>query len=279
MLPHITFLSTSSLSGIRVTLPKFGGDESDYESWRFALRAYLGRHGLVQALDSGTLSAEQKYELYYLIASSVEGGAVATVIQAQEGDGAAAWKALEDRYDSKRVTAKFSPLRKLMSEKCTNVADAEEWINGKLRAVRKLSAMGITVNEVALLGIVDNLPGDMAGIADIVLANESTELAVVKRLVLEKQDALQRMEVDTAANLNTQAGKKVTCMWCGQDGHWAVRCPHGRTRQTNLNMTCYGCNKVGHIKRNCPQNPQGSKAKQVQATVAQLLHAAAESEE
>ena len=68
------------------------------------------------ALDAGEMAPEQSREVYYLIAAAVQGSAVSTVMHVAEGDGLAAWRALEERYDSQRVPAKFALLRKLMAE-------------------------------------------------------------------------------------------------------------------------------------------------------------------
>ena len=283
-------------SSLKFSPPRFKGDDSDYEAWRFSLRAYFARYGMLEELDAGTISEAKSREVYYIIASAVEGAAVATVMQGPEGNGLVAWKSLEERYDSKRVTAKFALLRKLMSSKCKDVSEAESWIHEKMRAARKLTGMGVTIEEVALLGIVDNLPAEMAGVADIVLANGTTDLTLVKRLVLEKQDALQRMEVDTVANLSTNAGRNPACVWRGQGGHWAASCPQNKSAKTSKGKggsytgkggpdnwgrraTCYLCSKEGHVVRNCPQLAHGKGHSQAQATVAHLLHAAAENAE
>ena len=143
--------------------------------------------------------------------------------------------------------------------------------------------MGVTINEVALLGIVDNLPPRMSGLADMLLANDTTNLNEIKRVVLEKQDAAQRMEVDNAVVLDTTVGLvartgKPLCVWCHEEGHTAHMCPHrrqgakaqGSTQPPRESQRCYECNKMGHIARNCPRK-MGA-----QASVAQLLQAAVE---
>ena len=237
----------------------------------------MGRHGLVEALDRGELDVGQSRDVYYLIAASVGGAAVGTVMHVPEGHGVAEWRALEGRCASNRVSAKFSLLRKLMAEKCTDAANAEEWINGELRAARKLTTMGVSVDEVALLGILDNLPDEMKGVADMVLASGNADLSEAKRLVLEKKDAVQRMEVDTAANLSTQAGRQPSCMWCGENGHWAAKCP-SRTGASSASAQpkgpCFKCSKMGHVARNCLSQALAKGG--VKASVATLLHAATE---
>ena len=116
----------TAMSGVKVSLPTLSGEDDHYEGWRFVLRAYLGRYGLTQALDSGELIVQQSQEIYYVIANSLGGTAAATVYHVQEGDGLEAWRSLEARYDSNRVTAKFPMIRKLMAGKCEGPSTAEE---------------------------------------------------------------------------------------------------------------------------------------------------------
>ena len=179
----------------------------------------------------------------------------------KKGDGVGAIKALNERYDSQRVTAKFALLRRLMGEKCQDEASAEDWINEKLRAARKLSSMGVTIEEVALLGIVDNLPPKMKGLADMMLAKGDVDLKEAKRLVLEKQDAVQRVEVDTARLLATNVPEATKCMWCGTKGHWAADCTRRKAsvseekgvRGVKGRKQCFECNEFGHIAWACPR--------------------------
>ena len=271
----------SKLPELKISLPRFSGDEAEYESWRFTLCAYLGSRGLGQALEEGQLTPEQSRDVYYLIATSLEGSAVATILHVAKGDGLAAMRALNERYDSQRVTAKFALLRKMIGEKCHDDANAEEWINQKLRAARKLTAMRVTIEEVAMLGIVDNLPPKMKGLADMILAKGTADLNEVLRLVLEKQDAVQRMEVDTAMVLATKVAYAPKCVWRGAEGHWAADCQRGgvgaqekKGGRGGKGVTRrYACGGRGHIARECT-SWKGSKGMGAQASVARLLAAA-----
>ena len=51
--------------------------------------------------------------------------------------------------------------------------------------------MGVPVDEVALLGILDHLLGGVKGVAAMVLASGGADLSEAKRLVLAKKDTAQ----------------------------------------------------------------------------------------
>ena len=60
-----------------------------------------------------------------------------------------------------------------------NTEDAEGWINGEINPARRLTKMGVTAQEVAVLGVVDNLPVKLREIADMVLPGGISDLAQV----------------------------------------------------------------------------------------------------
>ena len=264
----------------KVKLDKFSGEDAEYEEWKFKLNAFLGSQGLDES-KPGDWTPEQRKELYYMIAQAVSGPAVAIVMDAPRGDGPAAMKALSERYDPQRVTAKFGMLRRIMTAKCSDDENPEEWVNEKLRAMRKLEGMGVTIQEVVLLGIVDNLPPKMKMLGDMIRSREMTDLGTVKRLIVETHDAQQRTEVDTTALLATKAVSKPTCMWCGEAGHWARNCPHQMTvtamqrpgKGKGKGARCWTCGKVGHLSATCVQY------KSAHASVAQLLQSAVDTTE
>ena len=97
-----------------------------------------------EALQEGQLAPAQSRDVYYLIATTLEGSAVATILHVAEGDGLAAMRALSERYNSQRATAKFALMRKMIGEQRHDDDCAEEWANQKWRAARKLTAMRVT---------------------------------------------------------------------------------------------------------------------------------------
>ena len=99
----------------------------------------------------------------------------------QEESGADAWSAPENRYDSQRVAAEFSLLRRLAWEKCPGASSATEWVSGIIRAARILTLMGATIGEAAYLKAIDNLPSEMKDVSDAILAGDSTTLEEVKQ--------------------------------------------------------------------------------------------------
>jgi hypothetical protein len=221
---------------LKCSLDKFDGSEKEYAGWRFQLRAYLGKFALVKALDAGTLTTGESAQIYYAIATAVTGTAVREVQDVTEGDGAGIWRALETRYDPKRVTARHALLRKLISSPCKGVEEVEDWLAEKITARNKLTAANITLEEVAIIGVLDGLPDALSVTREIALATPNLTLDNLKRSILEKVDALNRAEgADQAAQglaVGTQQKQKSdrpTCMWCGKLGHYAASCfqnPH-----------------------------------------------------
>ena len=183
-----------AMQGLKVSLPVYNGKPEDFEDFQFALRAYLGRHGLVNKLDVGTLSETEERDVYYTIATSLTGGAIATVREVPEGHGSRAYKVLCERYASSRVSAKFALMRKIMSTKCPELEDMETWLNEIANARRRLETMHVNWKEIAILGAIDNLPEEMRPIGDWCLAAEHISFAQLKRVLLEKRDSFDRKE-------------------------------------------------------------------------------------
>ena len=270
---------SAAIQGIKVSLPIFGGKPEEFEDYQFSLRAYLGRHGLVNKLDDGELSDAEEKDVYYIIATSLTGDAIATVREVREGHGSWAYKALCERYASSRVSAKFSLMRKIMSTKCVNLDEIESWLNEIANARRRLEGMKVNWEEIAILGAIDNLPDEMRHVGDWVLAAEHVTFGQLKRVLLEKKDSQERKEHQSVKSMitTTQTGikqeRKPFCLFCGTDGHWAAACSQqvrgaGKGGKAGAKV-CYACNKPGHFAKECRQKVQVAGA-----SVAQLLCAA-----
>ena len=137
-----------------------------------------------------------------------------------------------------------------------------------------------TVEKSRATGRHASLPTELRGVGDMCLTSNITDISTIKRMVLEKSDAVDRMEVQRVSNLATQAsGAQVrnrVCMFCGSVDHWMADC--AKSKET-LNAAqkgkgagkgglCFKCQKPGHIARYC-------KAGGAEASVAQLLCASA----
>lgn len=226
-------MAANALENLKCSLEKFDGAESNYPNWRFGLRAYLGKYGLVKKLDDGTLTADESSQIYYAIATAAQGNAVGVIENVAEGDGALVYAALEGRFDPKRVTAKHALLRKVLLEKCPDVEECEKWLNSKITASNKLKNASITLEEITKIGILDGLPTELSFLGDFAIANEKQTIEELQRAIIEKVDALKRQgKDDTAKGLQTAAtANKPKCLFCGKPGHYATRCWQNPNRE------------------------------------------------
>ena len=88
----------------------------------FAIRTLFGKADLLHKLDKKKLATKEGRRENYAVATSVTGAAIQVVKTAEEGDGAAAYKALVDHYDPKRVSKNIGLLRELATTKCPDVS-------------------------------------------------------------------------------------------------------------------------------------------------------------
>ena len=96
---------------------------------------------------------------------------------------------------------------------------------------------------------------------DELLAMQEHIVKVVKEIHREEQ-APSRISGDQMLK-KEQEGITITCMWCGDKGHYAVNCrkrlennPAGAVEMPRANrrpIRCFYCQEEGHIRMYCPR--------------------------
>ena len=108
---------------------KFHGADSDWSDWAFSMRAYLGCLGnhvayaveqtesLKQQCHLANMTDEEKLisrQLYYVLALSVKGNALAIVKGVEKNNGIEAWRKLNMRYEPESSSRHYSMMHRLM---------------------------------------------------------------------------------------------------------------------------------------------------------------------
>ena len=231
-------------------LPKFAGNNNEWELFKTKFEAYLGFNNLKTA-DSHGVETIQDGKAYYALLMCVEGQPLSIVKQAKVGKSQEAWDLLKQFYEPTTNLRKFSLHRELSIAKMKGREDVASFILRIEGLQRSLGDMGEQISGQTMLQILLNgLSSEFDQLmTSMALLNADLDYESAKKTLLSHQERINERKA-TNGILTDSEGALVAfrgkCYICHKIGHRASQCK----------QPCSVCGKLGHSANRCWKNEQ-----------------------
>ena len=256
------------------------GDSNQYADWSFVFKAYMSciSHkylDLFERLEQSrmpvlnrSLSDSDKAlsaQLYFVLVMLVKGRPLDIVQNAGQGEGAEAFRKLEELYHPRIASRFVGSLSQILCTRFTS-SDVEEELELFKKTIRRYEAeSGKTLDDEVLLGVVINGLQD-SEVRNHILRSSSrltsyqavrTELLEMARATRVINNLPQPMEIGGAPKGKwTAKGEKA-----GKKGKDKGIPGTGKGPGNSLLKTCLYCGKPGHVKAECRKRKADEKSK------------------
>lgn len=243
------------------SIEKLKGREN-YDSWKFAVQAYLELEDLwtcVQSEGEADLKkvARARAKIILLV-DPVNFVHIQSTKTAKE-----AWDNLQKAFQDNGLTRRVGLLKKLITTRLENCSSVEDYVNSIITTAHKLDGVGLSVSEewvgtILLAGLSDEYKPMIMGI-------ESSGVAITGDAIKTKilQDVKTEDTADTVAFYGRSGSKKLTKKksFNNKNGN------SGNKNGGNAGPRCFQCNNHGHFARDCPSKQQSNKRVQGNSNV------------
>ena len=269
-----------------VKLPKFSGDEADFDVWKMRFKAFAMTHPWGPAItDSGDATVKHHGSLYANLVLSLPEDQLAIIEDIGETNpkcGYLAWAALIQHYEDDGIY-RCAQLLEMMDLQQPDDETSLEYLNRLVRLQKKLARVGeVVTDRRVVMHLVKGLKDDYASITDTWDVTRVT-LDRVRKDLLQKGKRVESRKGSKgsdAAAFNAQSQqvlgleKQVQDLQAqlarlqhgGGSGGGAVsrRTPGGGQPSGVFRGRCYHCGEVGHRRPDCParkrKGPVGNAA-------------------
>ena len=258
-----------------VKLPRFSGEEADFDVWKLRFKAFAATQSWGPALlDSSEATAKQHGDLYanLVLALPEDDLAIIEDIDQDSSEGGhLAWTALVRHYEDDGIY-RCAQLLEQMDQEQQDDETSLEYLNRLVRLQKKLARVDeIVTDRRVIMHLVKGLKDDYASITD------TWDVATVT-LDMARKDLLQKgkrvenrkgskngqtsafaAQFEQVLVLEKQLRDVQAQLARLQDGGGKGQNASGGSRQP-FKGRCYHCGDVGHRRNDCPARKKGKEA-------------------
>lgn len=223
-------------SNAMASIQKLKGREN-YESWKFAVRAFLEIENLWGYIDGTSEETDDKKNKQNdIVAKAKLILLVEPINYAHIQDAKTAkevWDKLKNAFDDSGLLRRVGLLKTLITTTLEGSSTIEEYVNQIITTAHKLKEAGMNIDDEWIGTLL------LAGLGDeykpMVMAIESSGIKIssdqIKSKLLQEVNS-EKSAASSSAMLSKASSKK--------------------SNKSHKQVKCYGCNKMGHYKNKCP---------------------------
>ncbi|XP_043271176.1 uncharacterized protein [Venturia canescens] len=273
----------SNFALLRITIPKFNGEPTKWESFRDSFKALVG--------ENASLTSGQK--LYYL-KSFLEGNAAIMLehISVSDANYAGAWQTLTDEYDNMRALVlahihAFASLPNMKLENKTELKRLRDTVNSSLNALKNLGRPIEHWDDLLVYLVSQKLSTRTRTEWNLSLgaSNEFPSFQFLKDFLTERIRGIASIHLETANSSNRSNSSNKTnakaavhntsqqqCPDCSGN-HALASCPtwhkkslEDRFATAKRARVCFNCLKPGHLPNQCQSQNRCKKCQKLHHT-------------
>ena len=249
----------------------FSGDASYWPDWSFKLHAYLAvlsphiadvaAHAEIATSEILLADVDPSQQgnchgLYLILATTLEGSALALAKSVEKGNGAELWRRLKAKYEPAAATRTMALLQRITSPTFTagRIADdLQDWENVVQEYER---CSGTSIRDDLKMAIVAQHCPD-AALKSMLMMSTAPTYAAQKEIVQNYARSVEAMGSAAPMDISavSRGRQERTCFVCRKPGHIAKDCKGGgKGSDKGALVLCQLCDKPGHTAKECPSH-------------------------
>ena len=279
---------TEIIIGEKSGLPRvniFEGKGAHYDDWKERFSALMAIHKMHDILDvtksrpttsdAAKAAWDSMSNLVYARLILYTAGTAQGVVKKYRStrDGAAAWRALIEKYEQKGEVKMATLHSELINAEMVPLEDPEAYFLKLEDLQLRLKELNVVVEDATLKGIVTaKLSDDYAPLRTVIDTMPNVTYDGLKdhvrnyyvRSIAARAAENEKNMAKAQALMAKSKNFGSPCYSCGERGHRMSEC---RSKYGGRDMKkCYVCDKIGHIARDCPSKKSAANVAETTVT-------------